>query len=98
MIETNRTAFQKAVLKGAMEQANLRGAWLGIDLVALADNLHAVKRTLKPGTRLMAVVQPHVLVHANPSLPRRSRRDHSLDAKSNSAGAWCNRGIPNRPL
>lgn len=63
MIETNRTAFQKAVLKGAMEQANLRGAWLGIDLVALADNLHAIKRTLRPGTRLMAVVKADAYGH-----------------------------------
>lgn len=57
VIETNRTAYQKAVLKASMEQANLRGAWLGIDLVALADNLHAIRRALKPGTRLMAVVK-----------------------------------------
>ena len=36
MIETNRISFQRQLLKGAaMEQAALRGAWLGVDLVAL---------------------------------------------------------------
>ena len=57
MLETNLTSFQRGVLKGAAEQTQLRGAWLGIDLVALADNLRRIKQLLKPGTRLMAVVK-----------------------------------------
>jgi alanine racemase len=57
VIETNRTAYQRAVLKGGMEAASMRGAWLGIDLVALQENLKAIKRGLKPGTRIMAVVK-----------------------------------------
>lgn len=63
MLETNTTAYQRAVLKNGMEQANLRGAWLGVDLVALAENLHTLKRTLKPGTRLMAVVKADAYGH-----------------------------------
>lgn len=63
MIETNRLSFQRSLLKNAMEQASLRGAWLGIDLVALSENLHAVKKLLKPGTQIMAVVKADAYGH-----------------------------------
>ncbi|HEY9723652.1 MAG TPA: alanine racemase [Oscillatoriaceae cyanobacterium] len=63
MLETNTTAFQRAHLKGAMEQAALRGAWLGIDLIALAANVRAIKNFLRAGTRLMAVVKADAYGH-----------------------------------
>lgn len=68
MIETNRTAYQKAVLKGGMEQVSMRGAWLGIDLVALAENLKAIRKSLKPETRLMAVVKADAYGHGAQSI------------------------------
>ena len=57
MIESNRLSYQRSLLKHAMEPASLRGAWLGVDLVALSDNLRAVRQLLKPGTQIMAVVK-----------------------------------------
>lgn len=63
MIETNRTAYQRAVLKGGMEQASMRGAWLGVDLVALQENIKAIRRSLAPQTRLMAVVKADAYGH-----------------------------------
>jgi alanine racemase len=46
-----------------MEQASMRGAWLGVDLVGLADNLKAIRRSLAPATRLMAVVKADAYGH-----------------------------------
>lgn len=64
MIETNRLSFQRALLKGAaMEQATLRGAWLGIDLVALADNLASIRKLIAPTTQIMAVVKADAYGH-----------------------------------
>ncbi|MEB3198754.1 MAG: alanine racemase [Candidatus Sericytochromatia bacterium] len=63
MIETSLSAFQRAHLTSAMEQANLRGAWLGIDLVALSENLRAIKSLLAPTTRIMAVVKADAYGH-----------------------------------
>lgn len=63
MIETNRLSFQRGLLKHAMEPAALRGAWLGIDLVALGDNLRAIRELLKPGTQIMAVVKADAYGH-----------------------------------
>jgi alanine racemase len=63
VIETSRTAYQKAHVRAAMEQADLRGAWLGIDLVALAANVRALRAALNPGTRLMAVVKADAYGH-----------------------------------
>lgn len=40
-----------------MEQANLRGAWLGVDLVGVAENVRAIRSALGPDVRLMAVVK-----------------------------------------
>jgi alanine racemase len=69
VIETNRISFQRSLLKGAaMEQAALRGAWLGVDLVALADNLAHIRRLLAPGTRLMAVVKADAYGHGAPAI------------------------------
>lgn len=62
-VETNQTAYQRSVLKHGMEQAQHRGAWLGVDLVALADNLRAIRALLAPGTRLMAVVKADAYGH-----------------------------------
>ncbi|MEB3330719.1 MAG: alanine racemase [Candidatus Sericytochromatia bacterium] len=63
MNETSRTAFQKAHVRSAMEQADLRGAWLAIDLVGLAANVRALRAALRPGTRLMAVVKADAYGH-----------------------------------
>lgn len=68
MLETNTTAFQRAHLKGAMEQAALRGAWLAVDLIALAANVRALKAFLKPATRLMAVVKADAYGHGAPAI------------------------------
>lgn len=63
VLETSRSIFQRSALQAAMEQANLRGAWLGVDLVALAENVRAIRATLASGTRLMAVVKADAYGH-----------------------------------
>lgn len=63
LVETNQTAYQRSVLRAGMEQAQQRGAWLGVDLVALADNLRAIRSLLAPSTKLMAVVKADAYGH-----------------------------------
>jgi alanine racemase len=68
LIETNLVAYRRAQLNKAMEPASLRGAWLGIDLVGLAENIAAIKRLLRPETRLMAVVKADGYGHGAQSI------------------------------
>lgn len=62
-VEPSRLTYQRQSLRAASEPASLRGAWLGIDLAVLADNLAALRRAVKPNTRIMAVVKADAYGH-----------------------------------
>jgi alanine racemase len=61
--DSSERLYRKQLISASMVAAHQRGAWLGVDLVALAENLRTLKRALRDGCQLMAVVKADAYGH-----------------------------------
>lgn len=64
MMDSGRLAWhQNRARHPQAEAARQRGAWVGVDLVAVADNVRALRQWVGPFTELMAVVKADAYGH-----------------------------------